>query len=74
MRVTCRAVPTQIEGTLSNGDAFYFRERNGYWTFTTGADMTEAVEKSLDAVEHECDEFMPVQVAQNLIHALAATL
>lgn len=41
--VTCNACPHQAEGELSNGRWFYFRARNGVWTFNVGDTIDDAV-------------------------------
>lgn len=68
LQVTCAAVPTQIEGTV-DGMEVYFRERNGHWTFRMGKDL-ESLYGSAPLVEADCPEFMPVDVALDLVTAL----
>lgn len=42
-RLTCEACPVQIEGTLDNGRAFYFRARYSHVTLSAGTDLEDAV-------------------------------
>lgn len=40
---TCWACPTQYEGTLSDGNSFYFHYRYGCWSFSIAATSGEAI-------------------------------
>ncbi|GAB6902502.1 hypothetical protein [Kineosporia succinea] len=49
-RTTCATAPVQIEGTLSNGQFFYFRARHTGISLGIGATPDEAVENTVIAV------------------------
>lgn len=71
LRVTSKAVPTQIEG-VAYGKNVYFRERHGSWTFGVGDSEEEAVDNSMirPLVEAECPEFMDAGDAMELVKVL----
>lgn len=69
LKVTCAAVPTQIEGTAF-GKEIYFRERNGHWTFRMYDGTFDDAFRVPPLVEADCPEFMPVSEALDLVAAL----
>ena len=74
LHVTCWALPTQVQGIV-RGKHIYFRERNGYWTFSWGYSEEEAVSKSVNGhadVAAHCPEFMDAYYALALTKALCA--
>lgn len=54
-RMTCRAYPTQWEGTLTDGRVWYLRFRHAELTLGIGADQDEAVRNSGSAAGAERD-------------------
>ena len=60
-RLTCEACPTQAEGRTTDGRAFYFRHRSGYWTLSVsepGGTVWDAAENEVDGInvaEGQCE-------------------
>ncbi|WP_433344612.1 hypothetical protein [Micromonospora sp. CA-111912] len=70
-QVTCSAAPVQIEGSLLNGDRFYFRARHSDVSLSIGGDDPADIPEWEDSESHQEASYLPAAAGEAIIRRLA---
>ncbi|MEU7994514.1 hypothetical protein AB0B83_04115 [Micromonospora sp. NPDC049060] len=70
-QVTCLAVPVQVEGSLPNGERFYFRARHSDVSLGIGGDDPADISEWEDSESHQEASYLPAADGEAIIRRLA---
>lgn len=70
-QVTCAAAPVQVEGSLPNGERFYFRARHSDVSLGIGGNDPADIPEWEDSATHQEASYLPTAVGEAIIRRLA---
>ncbi|MCP3785136.1 hypothetical protein NLX85_17350 [Micromonospora sp. A3M-1-15] len=70
-QVTCSAAPVQVEGSLPNGERFYFRARHSDVSLGIGGDDPADIPEWEDSESHHEASYLPAADGEAFIGRLA---